>query len=57
MQKDKDARIRIEAPGGASLSGRPAAVLKEPPSGLNWALLILTFAFSGLSLYLSFFAE
>jgi len=54
---NKDIRIRIEAPQQA-LSGLPPAVVgREAPSKLDFVLVFLTFAFSGLSLYLSFFTR
>lgn len=54
---NKDIRIRIEAPQHVSDVLPPAVVTREAPSKLDVVLLFLTFAFSGLSLYLSFFTR
>ncbi|GEM_PF-3379602 len=54
---NKDIRIRIEAPQQVSDALPSAVVGGEAPSKLDFALLFLTFAFSGLSLYLSFFTR
>ena len=56
MEQVKEARIRIESPRSVSAAGPLAMILQETPSRWDYGLLFLAFVFSGLSLYLSFFA-